>query len=136
MFDLEAVTARAKAECAPYRWVIQQATCRACGNVHEREIGLMREHSPGSWIRVLEPADQAAHSNAPVEFQPCALAWCEACHSKAAANLTAKLRELIDRYANTTELARHVESALFKFENEHRNERFHHGANNATQQKT
>jgi hypothetical protein len=128
MLSFDELTAQAHACAQPYRWVIQQARCRACGLVHERELGMMREHAPGSWIRVLDPAECTAHFRAPVEFQPCELAWCESCHSKAAQELTRVVRAAVDLFANTNELAKELERALVKFELQHNNEKFHHAA--------
>ena len=128
MKSFEELCAGAIAEAAPYRWVVQQARCRACGNVHERELGLMREHAPGSWIRV-DAKDKYEHANAPVMFQETQLAWCEACHTKSAAELTRDVRTALDVFGNTNELAKALASALERFNKSHTKEHFHHAAN-------
>lgn len=126
--DFAELMRRAQAEAAPYRNVIQQARCRSCGNVHEREVGLMFEHAPGSWILVKDEATREAHLNAPILFQVATLAWCEACRSPAAAELTKSVREAVDLYANTTELAKALEHALEQFAKSRTKEHFHHAS--------
>lgn len=128
MLEFDELISRAVADTKPYRWIVQQSTCRACGNIHEREIGLMREHAPGAWLRVVEPAEQAAHKNAPVEFRPAILAWCEACHSRAAQELTARLHEALDMYGNTTALENAITRALEHYRVTRQKEHFHHAA--------
>ena len=126
MIPSEQLVQKAIAHAQPYRYVVQQARCRACGQVHEREIGLMHEHAPGSWVRVVEASLLASHQYAPVEFVPVELAWCDSCHAPSAAELTREARLAIDRFANTIELEKALRAALARFEAARRKEQFHH----------
>jgi hypothetical protein len=123
MPDLDLLVANARETIRPYRWLVKQSRCRACGNVHEREPLLMRE-VPSGWA--FEATDDGSHNGAPVVFEEIVLAWCEACNTKAACELTRELREIIDVYANTTALASRVERALVKYDAAKLKEHFHH----------
>jgi hypothetical protein len=121
--DFDSLIARAREETKPFRWVIQQAHCRACGSVHETQPVLMLEHAPGSFILC---ASQEGHDCAPVRIQTIQLAWCRDCKSAAAAELTRDVRAAIDAFANTTTLEKELKRVMAKYELAHQREKFHH----------
>jgi hypothetical protein len=121
--DFDSLVRSARASTLPYRWLVKQSRCRACGNVHEREPLLMKQVESG-WL--FETLDDGSHNSAPVVFEEVLLAFCEHCHSKSAQELTRSLREAIDTLANTTALAIRVQALLDRYEREEKKERFHH----------
>jgi hypothetical protein len=123
LLSLETLVASARASTRPYRWLVKQSRCRACGNVHEREPVLMKQVESG-WL--FEGLDDGTHLSAPVVFEEVFLAWCEHCHSHAAQELTRGVRLALDSAANTTALAIKLQALLDKYERDETKERFHH----------
>jgi len=121
--DFDALIRGAQASILPYRWLVRQSRCRACGNVHEQAPLLMRYEVSG-WAFAV--ADDGLHESAPVVFEEKLLAWCEACHSPAAQKLTARVREATDMYSNSTILATRLKRLLLEFEKAQTKEHFHH----------
>lgn len=121
--SFDALIAGARETLKPYRWLVKQARCRACANVHESAPVLMREVQNG-WS--FESTDDGTHDGAPVVFEEITLAWCEACNTKAAQELTRELRACMDAYANTTTLALKLTQALARYEQAKLREHFHH----------
>ena len=107
----------------PYRWLVKQAVCRACGEVHEMKPVLMREVESG-WK--FETNDDGTHDGAPVVFEQTSLAWCSHCHSPAAQELTKGIRQALDMYANTNTIAIRMRALLIKYEAAQTKDRFHH----------
>ena len=126
MLAFDQLIARATAETKPFRWVIVQSTCRACGSVHEAQPVLMREHAPDSFIKVLDEHMFEEHAHAPVAIRAAQLAWCEHCRSQAAAELTRDVKEAVDKFGNTTSLEKALREALSRFEVRRTKEKFHH----------
>jgi hypothetical protein len=121
--SLDSLVASARESVRPYRWLVKQSRCRACGEVHEQQPLLMCQAESG-WSFSCE--DDGSHESAPVVFEEQLLAWCQHCHSPAAAELTKRVRNALDDFSNTTELAKRLRDVLALYEREHTKEAFHH----------
>lgn len=121
--DFSTLVSSARESVRPYRWLVKQSRCRACGNVHERAPILMREeHNGWSFATV----DDLSHDSAPVVFEEVLLAWCEHCHSPAAQELTRNVRLAVDEFANTSALAKILRTALARYDADQCRTQFHH----------
>jgi hypothetical protein len=121
--SFDSLVASAREQIRPYRWLVKQSRCRACGEVHEQQPLLMCDGDNG-WSFTCE--DDGSHESAPVVFEEQILAWCAHCHSPAAQELTKLAREALDMYSNSTTLAVRLQIALRRFELAQTKERFHH----------
>lgn len=121
--DFDSLVAQARASIRPYRWLVKQAHCRACGSMHERAPLLMCETQTG-WS--FETTDDGTHDNACVVFEKIELAWCTECNTPAAKELTVCARDALNRFGNTAALAGALRHALESFETASLKEHFHH----------
>lgn len=120
-FDM--LVASARESIKPYRWLVKQTRCRACGEVHEAAPLLMCDAGNG-WSFSCD--DDGTHLSAPVVFEEQLLAWCVHCRSPAAQELTKLAREALDMYSNSTTLATRLQIALRRFYAAQAKEKFHH----------